>query len=156
MSSSYVLSFHPKQNWTGVGVFAIWNSILDCPNKHHTFIHSWVVIFTKWFDVCFSRTEVQNHSVRWDNNVFKFPAKMTANASSGVLEACKCRVSVRYDISLFDKNTLIRYFVTWASTTEFYVTAAEQRNSNLKYLLRCFPKIIWKWRSANMFVLSFV
>jgi len=43
------------------------------------------------------KTEVQNHSVRWDNNVFKFPAKMTANASSGVLEACKCRVSVRME-----------------------------------------------------------
>ena len=40
--------------------------------------------------------EVKNNLVRY-NKTFVFPTKMTANASNGVLEACKCRVSIRVE-----------------------------------------------------------
>ena len=42
------------------------------------------------------KMEVQNHSVKYYKK-FVFPTKMTANASSGILEACKCRVSIRME-----------------------------------------------------------
>ncbi|XP_032228049.1 protein FAM102B [Nematostella vectensis] len=41
-----------------------------------------------------TRKEVQNHCVKWNTN-FKFPCKMTASAANGVLDVCRCRVSVR-------------------------------------------------------------
>ena len=40
--------------------------------------------------------EVQNHCVKY-YQTFSFPTKMTANASSGILETCKCRVSIRME-----------------------------------------------------------
>ena len=40
--------------------------------------------------------EVQNHCVKY-NKTFVFPTKMTANPSSGLLDACKCRVSIRVE-----------------------------------------------------------
>jgi len=40
------------------------------------------------------REEVENHAVRYDTK-FTFPCKMTANSSTGVLDSCKCRVSIR-------------------------------------------------------------
>jgi hypothetical protein len=41
-----------------------------------------------------ARMEVSNHAVRYDTK-FTFPAKMNANSSTGVLESCRCRVSIR-------------------------------------------------------------
>ena len=38
--------------------------------------------------------EVSNHAVKYDTK-FSFPAKMNANSSTGVLESCRCRVSIR-------------------------------------------------------------
>lgn len=38
--------------------------------------------------------EVTRHSVQFSAR-FHFPCKMNANATSGVLETCKCRISVR-------------------------------------------------------------
>lgn len=40
------------------------------------------------------REEVGNHCVKWGKNV-TFPCKMTANVSTGVLDACNYRVSIR-------------------------------------------------------------
>lgn len=40
------------------------------------------------------RLEVKEHSVRW-HRVFSFQCKMTANANTGILDACLCRVSIR-------------------------------------------------------------
>jgi len=40
------------------------------------------------------REEVDNHAVRYDTK-FTFPCKMAANSSTGVLDSCKCRVSIR-------------------------------------------------------------
>jgi len=40
------------------------------------------------------REEVENHAVRYDTK-FTFPCKMAANSSTGVLDSCKCRVSIR-------------------------------------------------------------
>lgn len=42
---------------------------------------------------CF-REEVQEHTVRW-NAKFEFLCKMSANASTGVLDPCILRISVR-------------------------------------------------------------
>jgi hypothetical protein len=41
-----------------------------------------------------SREEVRDHKVKWGTN-FSFPCKMLANASTGVLERCILRISVR-------------------------------------------------------------
>ncbi|XP_023314769.1 protein FAM102B isoform X6 [Trichogramma pretiosum] len=41
-----------------------------------------------------TREEVRNHTVRW-NATFKFLCKMSANASTGVLDPCTLRISVR-------------------------------------------------------------
>merc|ERR1719412_2675909 len=40
--------------------------------------------------------EVQNHRVQY-NARFQFPCKMNANASSGILDTCKCRISIRME-----------------------------------------------------------
>lgn len=40
------------------------------------------------------REEVGNHCVKWGKDV-TFPCKMTANVSTGVLDACNYRVSIR-------------------------------------------------------------
>lgn len=42
----------------------------------------------------FYREEVQEHTVRW-NAKFEFLCKMSANASTGVLDPCILRISVR-------------------------------------------------------------
>lgn len=41
-----------------------------------------------------TREEVGNHCVKWGKDV-KFPCKMTANVSTGVLDTCNYRVSIR-------------------------------------------------------------
>jgi len=40
------------------------------------------------------RLEVSNHNVKYFEK-FTFPCKMNANSSTGVLESCKCRISIR-------------------------------------------------------------
>lgn len=44
-----------------------------------------------------NREEVKNHTVRWGQK-FEFPCKMTSNASTGVLDPCTVRISVRKEI----------------------------------------------------------
>ncbi|XP_055599656.1 uncharacterized protein LOC129748896 isoform X2 [Uranotaenia lowii] len=44
-----------------------------------------------------NREEVKNHTVKWGQK-FEFPCKMTSNASTGVLDPCTVRVSVRKEI----------------------------------------------------------
>ncbi|XP_071514447.1 uncharacterized protein [Panulirus ornatus] len=44
-----------------------------------------------------SRLMVADHAVRWDSH-FTFTCKMTANASTGELDSCMCRVSVRQEV----------------------------------------------------------
>lgn len=46
------------------------------------------------FQDCSSRQEVRDHVVKWDAH-YSFPCKMMANASTGILERCVLRVSVR-------------------------------------------------------------
>lgn len=41
-----------------------------------------------------NREEVVNHAVKYDFRC-SFPSKMAANSSTGVLDSCKCRVSIR-------------------------------------------------------------
>lgn len=43
------------------------------------------------------RLMVAEHAVRWDSR-FTFTCKMTANASTGELDSCMCRVSVRQEL----------------------------------------------------------
>eukprot|EP00095_Tigriopus_kingsejongensis_P011065 maker-scaffold23_size669530-snap-gene-2.12 protein:Tk11065 transcript:maker-scaffold23_size669530-snap-gene-2.12-mRNA-1 annotation:"isoform b" len=42
------------------------------------------------------RMEVQNHRVEYDAK-FDFPCKMSASASSGILDSSKCRISIRLE-----------------------------------------------------------
>jgi len=42
------------------------------------------------------RMEVQNHCVKYSAR-FTFPCKMNANANSGILDTCKCRISIRME-----------------------------------------------------------
>ncbi|XP_071948249.1 early estrogen-induced gene 1 protein-like [Antedon mediterranea] len=44
-----------------------------------------------------SREEVVNNSVNWGAR-FKFHCKMSANATTGILDSCSCRVSIRKEI----------------------------------------------------------
>jgi len=46
------------------------------------------------FQQASKREEVENHAVRYDTK-FTFPCKMAANSNTGVLDSCKCRVSIR-------------------------------------------------------------
>jgi len=46
------------------------------------------------FQQASNREEVVNHAVKYDFRC-SFPAKMAANSSTGVLDSCKCRVSIR-------------------------------------------------------------
>lgn len=58
----------------------------------------------KLVSVCPYREPVQANCVRWKKR-FSFPCKMSANAGTGVLDPCVCRVSVRkvkyYDLAFF-------------------------------------------------------
>lgn len=42
------------------------------------------------------RMEVQNHRVEYKAH-FRFPTKMNASATSGILETCQCRISIRME-----------------------------------------------------------
>lgn len=44
-----------------------------------------------------NREEVKNHTVKWRQK-FEFPCKMTSNASTGVLDPCTVRISIRKEI----------------------------------------------------------
>lgn len=46
------------------------------------------------FFLLLCREEIQNHSVSWKTS-YNFQCKVTANASTGFLDPCICRVSVR-------------------------------------------------------------
>lgn len=46
------------------------------------------------FEQSSRREEVSNHAVKYDQK-FSFPCKMAANYNTGVLDSCKCRVSIR-------------------------------------------------------------
>lgn len=43
------------------------------------------------------RKEVKNHRVEW-NRSFEFPCKVTANASTGILDPCFLRISIRKEM----------------------------------------------------------
>merc|ERR1719189_1611451 len=47
--------------------------------------------------------EVQNHCVKYSAR-FSFPCKMNANANSGILETCKCRISIRMTLNSTTAN----------------------------------------------------
>jgi len=46
------------------------------------------------FEQSSKREEVSNHAVKYDQK-FSFPCKMAANYNTGILDSCKCRVSIR-------------------------------------------------------------
>ena len=52
-----------------------------------------ILIFKFYF---YFRMEIQNHRVEYKAQ-FKFPCKMNASATSGILETCKCRISIRME-----------------------------------------------------------
>ena len=58
---------------------------LDSPVVEYLFIYTLFYFF---------REEIQDHKVRWGAK-FEFVCKMSANASTGVLDPCMLRISVR-------------------------------------------------------------
>jgi hypothetical protein len=44
-----------------------------------------------------NREEVKSHTVKWGQQ-FSFPCKMSANASTGVLDPCLLRISIRKEV----------------------------------------------------------
>ncbi|PVD22115.1 hypothetical protein C0Q70_17919 [Pomacea canaliculata] len=77
--------------------------------------------------------EVSNNCVRWGAE-FNFPCKMTANANTGVLDPCVCRISVR-KLGFVDLN-LAHYAGSGRQTRRYllegYDAKHRQDNSNVK------------------------
>ncbi|KAK2565956.1 Protein FAM102B [Acropora cervicornis] len=74
-----------------------------------------------------TREEVGNHCVKWGKD-FNFSCKMTANVSTGVLDACNYRVSIRKEtkggkahIKLGFVDVNLAEFAGSASTTKRYI-----------------------------------
>lgn len=93
------------------------------------------------------REEVKDHTVQW-NARFSFPCKMLANASTGVLERCVLRISVRKEckggrsftkLGFVDLN-LAEYagagVTCKKALLEGYDTRHRQDNSMLKYSIK--------------------
>lgn len=90
--------------------------------------------------MCFCSQEVRDHKVSWDAK-FSFPCKMMANASTGVMEKCILRISIRKEckggrsftkVSLSGKkcviNTLMLVFLgdsSWVSSTLIWQNTQE-------------------------------
>lgn len=53
-----------------------------------------MIFYTNPCDVLCYREEVRDHTVRW-GATFEFVCKMSANASTGILDPCNLRISVR-------------------------------------------------------------
>lgn len=49
------------------------------------------------FSFCLYREEVKSHTVKWGQH-FTFDCKMSANASTGVLDPCLLRISIRKEV----------------------------------------------------------
>ena len=85
------------------------------------------------------REEVQDHTVRWGAK-FEFVCKMSANASTGILDPCVLRVSIR---KVSDACIGLR-------TTDNFII------QDLFLLLHCwlYPQnrvlvVLWHWRSKH-------
>ncbi|XP_071488780.1 early estrogen-induced gene 1 protein-like [Diadema antillarum] len=90
-----------------------------------------------------SREEIQDHAVHWGTK-FSFNCRMSANATSGILEPCMCRVSIRKEVKGGKSYTKCGFvdinlaeFAGAGSTSrryllEGYDTKNRQDNSTLK------------------------
>ena len=56
--------------------------------------HNFIAINYKLKFISVFREEVNNHCVVWKSR-FNFQCKITANAQTGYLDPCMCRISVR-------------------------------------------------------------
>ncbi|KAF0773111.1 Uncharacterized protein FWK35_00001565 [Aphis craccivora] len=56
-----------------------------------------IIFYTNPYDVLCYREEVRDHTVRW-GATFEFVCKMSANASTGILDPCNLRISVRKEL----------------------------------------------------------
>lgn len=77
------------------------------------------------------REEVKNHTVRWGQK-FEFLCKMTSNASTGVLDPCTVRISVRKEI----KGG--RSYQVSVRSTETLAMTQQPQNANLVFFLVSF------------------
>lgn len=85
-----------------------------------------------------TREEVGNHCVKWGKNV-TFPCKMTANVSTGVLDACNYRVSIRKEtkggkghIKLGFVDVNLAEFAGSASTVKRYILEGYENKTDLR------------------------
>ena len=89
------------------------------------------------FETSSERKEVSNHAVKYDQK-FTFPCKMAANYNTGVLDSCKCRVSIRKEekggknfrkIGFVDLN--LAEYAGAGPTTQRYILQAYDQNHRL-------------------------
>jgi len=89
------------------------------------------------FENASERKEVSNHAVKY-NQKFTFPCKMAANYNTGVLDSCKCRVSIRKEekggknfrkIGFVDLN--LAEYAGSGPTTQRYILQAYDLNHRL-------------------------
>ncbi|XP_034118202.1 mucin-5AC isoform X4 [Drosophila albomicans] len=90
-----------------------------------------------------SREEVRNHRVEWNRN-FEFPCKMSANASTGVLDPCHLRISIRkemkggrsyYKLGFIDLN-LAEYAGAGLTSRRFLLEGYDSRHRLDNSMLR--------------------
>lgn len=65
--------------------------------------------FFIFFFCCHSSREVDDHCVKW-NKTFNFQVKMSANASTGLLDTCTLRLSIRKVCWIFHSFFIIFFF----------------------------------------------
>lgn len=103
----------------------------------------------KCFYMYFSHREpVQANSVHWRKR-FSFMCKMSANAGTGVLDPCVCRVSVRKVQDFFGFFAIKLFFVD--------TTKMQSRNRYLTYCsLECATKIFMYIRSVALLICNHI
>merc|ERR1711971_1217967 len=103
------------------------------------------------FQQASNREEVVNHAVKYDFRC-SFPSKMAANSSTGVLDSCKCRVSIRKEekggknfrkIGFVDLD-LAEYAGAGPSTQRYILQAYDQHHRLDNSLLQITLNIVLK------------
>lgn len=106
------------------------------------------ILFTNWIFCGLRSEEVRNHRVEW-NRSFEFPCKMSANASTGVLDPCQLRISIRkemkggrsyYKLGFIDLN-LAEYAGSGETSRRFLLEGYDSRHRLDNSMLRVSIKL---------------
>jgi len=103
-------------------------------------LQSWILFDVKLWTlllnvIClYSRKEVLNHCVKWGHK-FVFDCKMTGSASTGILDPCVCRASVRrVGVSYVLLNMSVISILSFVSNEAQYRYTAICMNIQIKLL----------------------